>query len=568
MIKMTIGLVKISCVNDRLIPLGLACLQAYLKANDVEVKVFNFRTEVYSLPKVASDPLIQLEPPTFIMNHQDFPLLVPIVDKIMNGSEINLNKGIFPDIIKDFSQRLKEEPSITQTRFENVIEYVKTIIPKLQSTCDSIGFSLNYLNIPETVIASCFIKRFTPEIKILWGGPTITQSKEIFKLLLKKDICDGLVVGEGEAPLLEFAQGKELGSIPGIMTIKNSSEFIYSSGIQLDLDSLPTPDYTDIPLDTYFQIASVYRSRGCTHRCKFCAEWKLFGRRFRVRSVSNVIQDIQTIINTVNPEFIIFGESLINDDLLYFEQLCDALIKKQFNISFGTHFRANITPELAKKAYLAGFNDAWVGFEAFSDKDLKEMNKGTSVNQNITTIKNLTQAGINVIAMLVVGFSNLEEEEKNCSNIVDTINYFSKERVIKSEGISVPISIQWRPAPMFIVPSSFDYNEKKSSADIWSWKCTDVSYDNRAEITQLEHELSEIPYEFRRPITDMTVGLLMKRIQEADRISNFAIGGLMKHIVDYLMSSRRKGRKLRKQNRIGVNAQRYGQEVVKNLNQP
>ena len=53
---MTIALVKISCVNDRLVPLGLACLQAYLKEHSVDVKVLNFRATEYSLPKVASDP--------------------------------------------------------------------------------------------------------------------------------------------------------------------------------------------------------------------------------------------------------------------------------------------------------------------------------------------------------------------------------------------------------------------------------------------------------------------------------------------------------------------------------
>ena len=36
-------------------------------------------------------------------------------------------------------------------------------------------------------------------------------------------------------------------------------------------------------------------SRGCTNRCQFCAEWNLFGRRFRVRSIENVLNDIETI---------------------------------------------------------------------------------------------------------------------------------------------------------------------------------------------------------------------------------------------------------------------------------
>ena len=153
---------------------------------------------------------------------------------------------------------------------------------------------------------------------------------------------------------------------------------------------------------------------------------------------------------------------MVNDNLEYFEELCDALIEKQFPIHFGAHFRANITPELAKNAYKAGFNDAWVGFEAFSDDELKEMNKGTNVNQNMTTIKNLTQAGVNVLAMLVVGFSNLEQEIKNCRNITQTIHYFSKQTVINPQGKQVPLSIQWRPAPMFLVPGSFDYSQKKN----------------------------------------------------------------------------------------------------------
>jgi len=182
---MTIGLVKISCINDRLIPLGLACLQAYLKAHNIEVKVFNFRTEEYSLPKVASDPLIQLKPPTFIMNHQDFPILVPIVDKIMNESELDLNKGIFPDILEDYALRLREPPSITQTRFEAIIEYVKTIIPQILSTCDSIGFSLNYLNIPETVIASVLLKQSLQILKFCGVVPLLLNLKMLSKYFLE-----------------------------------------------------------------------------------------------------------------------------------------------------------------------------------------------------------------------------------------------------------------------------------------------------------------------------------------------------------------------------------------------
>ena len=248
----------------------------------------------------------------------------------------------------------------------------------------------------------------------------------------------------------------------------------------------------------------------------------------------------------------LFGESLINDDLDYFERLCDALIDKKFNIKFGTHFRANITSELAKKAKLAGFEDAWVGFEAFSDDDLKEMNKGTSVHQNMETIENLTQAGVNVIAMLVIGFSDLKTELINCENVVDTIKYYSKKK--NKNEISLPI--QFRPAPMYLVPSSFDYREKIDS-DTKPWKCKTVSTQNIDGIKNLEQELSTVPYTFERPIPDQTIVRLIRQIQEADRTAGFTISGVAKYVIDYAMEERRQNRKARKAQRIGVSAQRF-----------
>ena len=370
-------------------------------------------------------------------------------------------------------------------------------------------------------------------------------------------MCDGLVIGEGEQPLLEIAQGKSFSEIKGVMSLNDTNKICYSPGEQIDLNSLPTPDYSNIPLDTYYQIASTYRSRGCTNRCKFCAEWKLFGPRFRTRSVEKVVKDIEKIVHDHKPGFMLFGESLINDDLDYFERLCDALIEKNLGIKFGTHFRANITPHLAKKAKLAGFEDAWVGFEAFSNEELKEMNKGTNVRQNMETIENLTQAGVNVIAMLVIGFTDISTELKNCKNVVNTIRHYSNKKRITEGGNQTPLPIQFRPAPMYIVPGSFDYKEKIGS-DTKPWECKIKSGQNSTEIKKLELELSTIPYTFKRPIPNKKVVRLVNLIQEADRKAGFIIGGVTKYVIDFTMEQRRFDRKKRKAQRIGVSAQRLG----------
>ncbi len=301
--------------------MGLACLQAYLKLNNIHVNVFNFRATSYSVPRAMIDPLIQLKPLKLVMNHTDFPILIPLVDSILNDLEINFNEGIFPDLCLNYAKRFYETPQKIQERYESTVDYVKSILSKLNKNFSYIGFSVDYLNVIETALTSAFLKQFDPTIQIIWSGPAISQSYNAFKLMLSRGVCDGLVIGEGEQPILDFASGKPLKDIWGQMFIKKKgkNEFVYKRGIQLDLDLLPTPDYENIPFNTYFLMASVYRSRGCTNRCKFCGEWFLFGPKFRVRSIENVVNDIEIILEKHKPKYMIFGESLINDDFEYFE---------------------------------------------------------------------------------------------------------------------------------------------------------------------------------------------------------------------------------------------------------
>lgn len=556
---MTIALVKVSCIDDRLVPLGLACLQGYLKTNDISVDTFNFRATSYSLAKMAVNPLGSPIPPSFIMNHQDFPLLMHCINTIQQTSDIECDTNddeVLQALVMDYALRVHEPFSDTKARLMGIKAYLDTIISKLTSHYSSLAFSLDYMNIRETVLLSALIKVYDPSIKILWGGATITQSPDAFQKLLQKGVCDGLVIGEGEAPLLAVALDTKLTKIPGIMTW-NGHTFQYSKGIQLNLDELPTPDYSNIPLDTYFNLLSLYRSRGCTHRCSFCAEWFLCGARFRVRSVQKVTEDMEAVIDKFKPGYIIFGESLINDDLHYFTQLCDELIKSNFDLTYGTHFRANITPSLAQKAVHAGFDDAWVGVETFSDEELKNISKGINVNENLLNLKYFTEAGMNMIAMLVVGTGNLRQEEENCRNTVKVIKEFAKKKITGEDGKSRPLSIQWRTSPMCVVPGSFDYKNRNFPMYPWTCRSELDSLESKTKIKVIEQELSDLPYNFRRMIPPKKVMEFTKRIQEADRTSGFAIGGITKYYITSLV-------KLRKREKLQKKVERMG-SIVENL---
>jgi hypothetical protein len=133
------------------------------------------------------------------------------------------------------------------------------------------------------------------------------------------------------------------------------------------------------------------------------------------------------------------------------------------------------------------------------------------------------------------------------------------------KGIEHPLPVQFRPAPMYIVPGSLDYKAKKHTA-IWPWKSKYRTEQNERDIANLEKELMEIPYAFNRPIPDKKIVDIMVQIQDVDRQSGFTIGGVMKYVIDYTMEMRRKSRENRKAQRIGVSAQRFEPKIKQEIN--
>ncbi|MHA1843148.1 MAG: B12-binding domain-containing radical SAM protein [Promethearchaeota archaeon] len=549
-----IALVKISNYRDRLIPLGLACLQAYLKAHDIPVKLFNFRYDTHELPEVLLNPLSCARPTNMIMNHDDLPILLTILNLLKNRPPEDFSFSylqqfdLITPLLEDNAIRHQSTLEKTIFRYSDLMTYIKQVVQKTRlEKYNVIGCSIDYMNILDTTLLSLYLKLLQPDMKIIWGGASVTQSPQAFEFLLKAGAGDGLIIGEGEYPMLKIVQGIPLQEIEGVKSLSNKGTLLYKKGIQLNLDELPTPDYTDIPLKDYFNIASLYTNRGCPNRCSFCGEWFLCGNKFRMRSPDVVIHDIEIILEKFHPEYIIFGESLINADLSYFETLCEKMAEKQFPIHFGCHFQAKITPDLARKAVKAGFDDAWVGVEALTEEELTKVHKAVNVSENLQAINAFTQVGINVIAMLVAGIGSEQQEKKNLKKILETIRYYSEKRIQTPKG-EKKLNIQWRPAYMYLVPGSLDYMTyiKQGKVKPWKYLITPPSIKLQDEIQTLENALKKLPCEFERSVSDELLMDIMKQIVEADREAQFGIGGITAHWIKFMNRLEREKRRAKK----------------------
>ncbi len=528
---MKVALVKIAPSGDRLIPLSLACLQAYLKENGIKVDVYDVRGN-YDLEKILENPFSQMYSARLVPTHHEIPLILPMVDAILKGKDIDLSEGIYPDLIMDRAIRIYDIPSQVATRYKAKLRTTKTFAKKISGKYDLIGFTTNYLNAAEIAFTSAFLKQSDPSIIILWGGPNVIQSPDLMRFFISKGICDGIALGEGEDSFLEVAMGKPISEVAGIMTFQNGNPTFHKRD-PIHLDLLPTPDWSGISLDPYYRTLSLYSSRGCPNRCKFCAEWALFGPKFRQRSATKVVEDLVKISKNFNPEYLIFGDSALNADPEFFTQLCDLLIAQGNDIPMAAHFRANISPEEARKARKAGFDDAWIGVEALTDKTLCEMHKGIEARQNIDVIRAFTSAGIHVIAMLVVGSSTPAQEIANYQALLNNIKQLSQERVVDLSGNKIPLSLAFRPAPWFLLPGSLDFQQFAKEITR-PWKPLSISAGNEVDLESLTTTIAHLPYEFIRKTPDEIIFSIIHGIQEANRAAKFAVGGTNNQILKYL----------------------------------
>jgi len=136
------------------------------------------------------------------------------------------------------------------------------------------------------------VKKMFPGCQVILGGGHATfQYKEI---LINNSSVDLVVIGEGEATLLELAEcfktGRSTEQVSGIAYNKGGQVVVTQQRQLLDdLDKIPFSSlYLDrsIGVDIEFQAEFLVTSRGCPSACRFCSSPVFWNRRVVMRSSS------------------------------------------------------------------------------------------------------------------------------------------------------------------------------------------------------------------------------------------------------------------------------------------
>jgi radical SAM superfamily enzyme YgiQ (UPF0313 family) len=235
-------------------------------------------------------------------------------------------------------------------------------------------------------------------LTVVAGGPLFSVEHEQF------EVVDHFVLNEAECTLPLFLADLARGE----------ARRVYASDEFADLASTPAPRWDLIDMDQYVSMNIQY-SRGCPFNCDFCNVTTLFGHMPRVKSVAQIIHELDAIYERGWRGQVFFvDDNLIGNKRSLKNELLPALIdwqKTHVGIGFNTQASINLADDqtLMDRMVEAGFNAVFVGIETPDETSLVECSKSQNLKRDLLAdVRAIHRAGMQVQGGFIVGFDNDE----------------------------------------------------------------------------------------------------------------------------------------------------------------
>jgi len=224
---------------------------------------------------------------------------------------------------------------------------------------------------------------------------------------------DIVVRGEGELTFREIADGRPLGSIPGISYVSGSTVVHNPDRPHVDLNTLPPPRRDLVAgnkkkYKAFNQtLGALSTARGCPYRCSFCCVPKVW-KGYRELSPIEVVSEIKRMDRT---EIVSIVDDNFCQDMGRVEAICDLIIRERLDDRLYSVFSRVDSivqhPEVVAKMAQANMRVVFIGIEAATQASLDRMNKKTRIEEIYRACQILEENGILIWAGNIVG--NLDD---------------------------------------------------------------------------------------------------------------------------------------------------------------
>lgn len=249
--------------------------------------------------------------------------------------------------------------------------------------------------------------------KVMMGGPHATVDPHTF---LDSGHFDLVVRGEAEdaiVPVIKhFDDPEALGEILGLDFFDREGRKVHTPDRPLikgsELDRIPFPAWDMLPFERYTalnreRLFYIFTSRGCPFRCIYCQK-ELTGRGFRTRSVKNIVDELELIVERYQPGNVLFIDELFTCQKKRVYAICDEIIRRGLKLNWACETRVDmIDYEMAVKMREAGCRRLYFGVETGSQRSLDTLKKDCKAYKIVEALRTVRRAGIWTKVFLIVG---------------------------------------------------------------------------------------------------------------------------------------------------------------------
>lgn len=315
--------------------------------------------------------------------------------------------------------------------FKDIEKHIESHSPSIIVTS---GFTCNvYLCARVAEIA----KKVSKDIFTIAGGQHFSSTAE--KSLKDYPEIDFIIKGEGEETLLELIKTlinkKNVVEVKGL-SFRQNGKIIHTPPRPLieNLDTLPYPAYhlveNNIKKYHFTMMAGkntrymiLEGSRGCSHRCSFCTQWKHWNGIWRTKSARRIADEMEYFNEIFGGEFF----WLTDDNFRYnnrAKELWQELRQRRFTDDITWFFQARTDDIASNSDMVAKMRDVgnnWIlmGVENNSSEILKDFKKEVKVNDAYQAVKILNDNDIFSQSMFVIG------SRKDTAESIEDLRQFS-----------------------------------------------------------------------------------------------------------------------------------------------
>jgi radical SAM superfamily enzyme YgiQ (UPF0313 family) len=217
--------------------------------------------------------------------------------------------------------------------------------------------------------------------------------------------CTAVAVGEGELTWPRMVEDFRRGELSGIYRPPPSEFF--------DLADAPVPRYDLLEPERYNRL-TVQTTRGCPHRCSFCASSILLTPKYRCKPVAKVIEEVRAIKAVWDEPFIEFADDNSFVNKAHGKDLLRAL--KAERVKWFTEADLSIAedPELLDLMRSSGCRQVLIGLESPTAAGLDGLEtranwKSRRQDRALRAVQAIQSRGITVNGCFILGLDGQDE---------------------------------------------------------------------------------------------------------------------------------------------------------------